>query len=294
MTLPNLFLVGAPRCGTTTLHELLGDHPDVYMSDNKEPWFYALRPDDGPFVGPGDGQGVRDRAAYEALFADAGAATIVGESSTLYLASDRAPVALARDVPDARIVAVLRHPTQRAFSNYTQHRWQARETLSFAEAVEAGPGRVERGWAPFWDYRGMSRYGQQLARWYDAFPAEQIKIIVFDDLVADPGAVIADLYGFLGVDDAFVPSQRGAVNATGEPRLGALHGFLRGSSSMKRVLRAAVPDKLRDRLRTAIDRTNRRSASSPSDEVTSRLASELRSEVELAEQVIGRRLPEWL
>ncbi|MBT8207816.1 MAG: sulfotransferase, partial [Acidimicrobiia bacterium] len=203
--LPSFFLVGAPRCGTTTLNEVLDAHPETFTSANKEPWFYAVSERSEPFTGPGDGQGVRNRSEYEALFAGSDAAVAVGEASTLYLSSDHAAERIAADVPDARIVVTLRDPVQRAFSNFSQHTWQARETLGFDEALAAGPGRVASGWAPFWDYEALSRYGAQLDRWFRVFDREQIHVILFDDLDSRRSELLSDLYRHVGVDPSFRP-----------------------------------------------------------------------------------------
>lgn len=291
---PNLFLVGAPRCGTTTLYEVLDEHPDVFMSPNKEPWFYAFEGDERPFVGPGDGQGVRTRIEYEALFAGASSFGVIGEASTLYLASARAPMAIYDDVPGARIVVSLRNPVERAHSNFIQHQWQKRETLEFGAALDAGPRRVAEGWAPFWDYEAMSRYGEQLQRWFDVFPAEQIHVIVFDDLIEDRAGVVAELYRFIGVDDAFVPLDEGAANATGVPKSSGLHSFLRGSSGAKKLLKSVVPGTLRAKARAQIDRRNVAKADVPVAERI-RLEAALADDLAVAETLVRRPLAgRWL
>lgn len=253
---PNFFVVGAPRAGTTTLNEVLDAHPRVFMSQNKEPWYYAVADRTVPYSGPGDGGGVMDRVAYQQLFKDADGFEAVGEASTLYLQSEFAVERIAAEVPHARIIVTLRDPALRAFSNYSQHRWQAREDLEFRPALDAGPERIAGGWAPFWDYEGLSRYGAQLERWLQAFPRPQVHVILFDDLVADRARTIRGLYEFLDVDAEFLPEDPGAVNASGEPKSARLHAFLRGSSGAKRVLRAAIPQRVRSSVRAGVDKRN--------------------------------------
>lgn len=289
--LPNFFLVGAPRCGTTTLNEVLDAHPEIFMSANKEPWFYAVSERSEPFTGPGDGQGIRSRSDYEALFATAESAVAVGEASTLYLSSDRAAERIASDVPDARIVVTLRDPVQRAFSNFSQHTWQARETLGFEEALAAGPGRVASGWAPFWDYEALSRYGDQLENWFRVFDREQIHVILFDDLITRRADVLSDLYRHIGVDPSFRPPDAGAVNASGQPKSERLHAFLRGSSGAKRVLKALVPSKARAAMREGVDRRNVSKAELPADQ-RPELEARLRADLEKASDLLGTDLVE--
>ena len=293
MSRPGFFLVGAPRCGTSMLYGLIGAHPQVFTTPNKEPWFYALEGNPAPFTGPGDGQGIRDRREYEALFAEAGSAAAIGEASTLYLASDVAPVAIKEELPEARIIVMLRDPVDRAFSNYSQHRWQGRETLGFEEAVEAGPGRVAAGWAPFWDYRAMSRYGDQLERWYSLFPQDQIHVVVFDEFVDRRSETLAAVYRFLQEDAGFVPEGLGPVNAAGQPRWPRLHAFLRGSSPAKRLLRATVPERVRVPIRTVIDWRNSGPRQAPEPAFASSLTQEFSTQLAMAEKLTGLDLPPW-
>jgi len=274
------------------LHELLATHPEIYMSPNKEPWFYALEGNQSSFTGPGDGQGVRVREAYREIFSDAGDERVVGESSTLYLASHRAPKAVAADVPEAKIVAVLRNPVDRAFSNYNQHLWQLREDLEFEDALAQGPRRVADGWAPFWDYAAMSRYGEQLNRWYECFPSDQIKVVVFDDLISSRGVVLGELYSFLGVSAASLVDE-GPVNSAGQPKSAALHAFLRSSSPIKAALRGLVPDRMRAPLRAAIDRRNTSPPEGPPAVVAKQLAEDFKDQLEQTERLTGLSLARW-
>ena len=136
--LPDFFLVGAPRAGTTSLADYLGQHPEVFMSPVKEPGYFArelirmpgvkqqIRDDreslrsylDGPMSQRHHERFVCDWDCYVRLFKNAGDAAAAGEASPSYLASKRAPGAIARRIPDARIVMILRDPIDRMFSNY--------------------------------------------------------------------------------------------------------------------------------------------------------------------------------
>ena len=118
--LPNFFVVGANKAGTTSLAAYLDEHPDVFMSPVKEPSFWSYRADrdhGAPFLG----LQVRDRAAYEALFAAVRNERAIGEASTNYLQTAQAADRIRAEIPEARIVAVLRDPSSRAFSAYNMH-----------------------------------------------------------------------------------------------------------------------------------------------------------------------------
>ena len=110
--LPTFFLAGAAKAGTTSLHHYLGEHPDIFMSEVKEPHYFSCEDDGWPRWA------VRDRSTYEALFDAAMPGQARGESSTWTLYSEGAPKRIAQAIPDARIIALLRNPPDRAFSNW--------------------------------------------------------------------------------------------------------------------------------------------------------------------------------
>lgn len=169
MPLPDFFVVGAPKAGTTALHVALAQHPQIYMSRIKEPKHFLS---DGPPPakgGPGDARTYREyvwrRADYEALFAPAPAGALRGESTPFYLWDASAHRRIAAAVPNARLVAVLRDPLDRAHSNWT-HLWSAglEPVDDFVRACHLEKRRAGDGWAPFWRYLELGRYGGQLDR----------------------------------------------------------------------------------------------------------------------------------
>jgi Sulfotransferase family len=204
MPLPNLFVIGAPKCGTTSLHRYLDQHPQVSMSKVKEPKFFltdGTRPD---FRGPGDERAARayvvDRAAYEALFQyPSGSGVYAGESTPYYLWDPHAAPRIRALVPEARLVAVLREPTRRAYSNWADLREQGREKLEFAPALAAEEERRTQGWEPFWLYRELGLYGAQLTRLFTVFPPAQVKVLLAEDLAAAPDGPVSEVFAFLGL-----------------------------------------------------------------------------------------------
>lgn len=205
MALPNLFVIGAPKCGTTSLHHYLDQHPQIAMSVVKEPKYFladGVRP---AHRGPGDERACRryvvDRTAYEALFQyPAGPLAYAGESTPYYLWAPGAAARIRRLVPEARLVAVLREPTVRAYSNWADLREQGRETLTFADALAAEERRQAEDWEPFWCYRSLGLYGQQLSRLLSVFPSRQVKVVLSEELSESPRRVMDDVFGFLGLD----------------------------------------------------------------------------------------------
>src|SRR5947209_147591 len=182
--LPDFLLMGAPKAGTTALHVALARHPQVFMSTPKEPKYFLADNGVQPPArgGPGDAQTIRKqvwrRADYEALFAGAPANACRGESTTLYLGDARSHERIARLLPDARLVAVLRDPVDRAHSNWTHLRSAGLEPIGdFIRACDMEPQRVRDGWAHFWRYVSLGRYGEQLEHVFSLFPREQVLVL---------------------------------------------------------------------------------------------------------------------
>src|SRR6185503_1024639 len=161
---PDFFLVGAPKCGTSALHAALARHPGLFLCEPKEPKFFLT---DGPpptsGSGPGDVPTWREhvwrRDDYEALFAAAPATALCGESTVFYLYNREAQARIRKLLPDARLVAVLRDPAERAHSNWTHLRDAGLEPeADFATALDREPERIAAGWAHFWHYAALGRY----------------------------------------------------------------------------------------------------------------------------------------
>ena len=206
MTLPDFLLIGAPKCGTSALHAALARHPKLYLSEPKEPKFFLT---DGPPPtsggGPGDvptwGEHVWRREEYEALFAAAPAGARCGESTVFYLYDRDAKRRIRALVPDARLIAVLRDPVERAHSNWAHLREAGLEPeADFAAALDREPGRVAAGWAHFWHYAAQGRYGEQLEQLFTLFPREQVLLVRYRDLRDAPAETADRVCRFLGVD----------------------------------------------------------------------------------------------
>ena len=208
MTLPNFLLIGAAKAGTTSIHNYLKQHPDIFLSSNKEPRFFAFdgrteeqdRPWDRLWA---DGL-VVTADAYERLFDEVRGETAIGESSTIYLASRHAASRIKHHVPNVKLIASLRNPIDRAYSHYQMCRDLGLEPLStFEDAIaddeeRSGPGLIQP-----WNYLQRGLYHQQLGVYLRLFEREQLHVVLFEDLTQDPKAVLNGFCAFLGVDDSF-------------------------------------------------------------------------------------------
>jgi Sulfotransferase family len=236
VALPNFFVAGAPKAGTTALHAALARHPDLYMSAVKEPKFFLT---DGPPPaqgGPGDAKTYREhiwrRADYEALFDGARAGALLGESTPFYLYSRAAQQRIRALIPAARMIIVLRDPVERAHSNWT-HLWSAGldPIGDFVRACDAEDRRIAAGWADFWRYKRLGLYGAQIQHLYSVFPADQVLLLRYRELLADPPGTLNRICVFLGVSQGQI-SDLPRENVTAHPDHTRRHRYL------SRVLRA--------------------------------------------------------
>lgn len=218
MTMPNFFVVGAQKAGTTSLYHYLDQHPEVFMCPAKEPHFFEGMQSD--YVRPDRRlEPVTDLEAYLDLFDGVAEEKAVGEASTSYIYSRRSPSLIKQSVPDARIIAILRNPADRAYSNFLHCVRGGREPLEdFAEALRAEEARIRDRWAPLWYYRQKGYYHEQVRRYFDTFGRDRVKVFIYDDLRTRPLEVLRDMFAFLGVNEAFVPDLSVEHNTAGLPK----------------------------------------------------------------------------
>jgi hypothetical protein len=256
MTLPNFLVIGAGKSGTTSLYHYLRQHPDVFMSPVKEPNFFAAEGGKISYTGP-NGEtmsrpanpgAVTDMEDYRALFAGVSGEKAVGEATPQYLYAPEAPARIKRYVPDAKLVAVLRNPVERAYSAFLHRTRLGREPLTdFSEALREEEKRMREGWGLSFHYKNKGFYYAQLSRYIDLFGPERIRVYLYEDLKADPAGVSQDIFRFLEVDDAFVPDASVSYNTAGVPKSGIVSALVKRAGPAI-FLRKRLPLRIRRRL----------------------------------------------
>lgn len=264
MPMPTFLVVGAARCGTTALHNQLARHPDVSMTAVKEPNYFTFRQGAAgpePLVAEQRiiVKSVPTRARYEGLFEPGGAA--YGDISPLYLYVRESAALIGDAAPDARIVAILRDPVDRAYSHFL---------LTYdgpVERVRAAFGAaVEEEWdEPYTPFRSgthvlrLGRYWEQLQRYRDVFPDERILVISHGDLTDEPDATLARVCRFIGVRDDVDLTAATSYNAAGIPRPGIAGRVEAGMRRIQPYVKRALPDKavgpvaaVRERMRRSL------------------------------------------
>ena len=295
--MPDFLVIGAARAGTTALHAYLRQHPQIFMPELKEPNFFAYEGQTLACRGPGAdyiNNSLTRLEDYRALFAPAPEGAVKGEASPLYLYAPEAPANIARHLPGARLVAILRNPVEQAFSHFLYATKQAIEPEpDFARALMLEEERLAAGWQPLFGYSRFPRYAEQLARYFERFPRERIFIRLYEDFTDDPETLMADLFAFLGVDPAFRPDMSRRLNAGGIPRNKALQDFLMKPNPITGAIGLVVPRKLRWAIRDAIAARNVKPPERMPDAARAILRQRLGREIERLEEMLGRDLSAW-
>jgi hypothetical protein len=301
VTLPDFLVAGVPKAGTTALHTALSRHPGLFMAPIKEPKFFLT---DGPppaSGGPGDALTYREhvwqRDMYAALFDPAPPGTLRGESTPLYL-YDRAALRRVRDViPAAKLIVVLRDPVERAHSNWT-HLWSAglEPVGDFVQACAEEERRIAAGWAPFWHYTRLGRYGTQLDYAFSLFPRERILVIRYRLLVDEPAATIDRICAFLGAETGMV-TDIPRENVTSHPEQTLAHravsAGIRVSDGLGRVLPGSTAPAATRQLERFLQR-GRRERQPLGWQQRQALLPGFEDDSKLLERVLGEDFGDWL
>jgi Sulfotransferase family len=306
--IPDFFIVGHEKCGTTSLYKILRQHPQIFMPDLKEPRFFTRehRVDDA-----GDGGGIRPRTLedYLSLFADAGPAERVGEASPQYIRSKESAGLIADLQPAARIIAVLREPTSFLQTYHSQNvRGRIETERDFRAALELEPSRRRGEQIPRGSrapgrlmYSEHVRYVEQLRRFHAVFRAEHVMVIIYEDFRRDNDATVREVLRFLDVDDTVqlerVVTKRTRKAVRFQPLYRLAFALQRArrrpaaAGRLSRTIDALTPRQLRS---DAIEDVARRIVFSVPDPPDERFMLELRRrfkpEVQALSEYLGRDL----
>lgn len=212
MTLPNFLYIGPPKSGSTWLYGALAQHPDVFVPELKDLYFFDRHYD-------------RSLDWYASQFDGGEKFSAIGEISHDYLYSADACQRIASDLPDVKLITILREPKDRAISHYKYSLRFGNVRGSFEEAVEQNSLILELG-----------RYSKYLRGYFDAFPAENIGVFWFDDLKADSNAFAASIFQFLGIDDSVRIDVEKGVNGQAVSRSVLLSRLARRGATLARTL----------------------------------------------------------
>jgi hypothetical protein len=270
MKLPNFFIVGAAKAGTTSLYAYLSQHPDIYMSPIKEPNYFSsdivvadftrdyadrmLKNEDADtYIATSKRHQistihVSDWEQYCRLFTSVLSQKAVGEASVSYLYSKTAAINIKNKICSAKIVIILRNPIDRAYSHYLMDLQAGLTFLSLKNAIDTDQARTKKGWGASHLYVELGLYYEQVKRFIDVFGAEKVKIYLYEDLVNERGPLIRDLFRFLGVNEDFSPDLVVHHNKGLKPRFARLNYYFKKSRMIRNMVHSTTSE-LRTMLR---------------------------------------------
>jgi hypothetical protein len=293
-SLPNFFIIGSAKSGTTTLFGALVKEPQIYMSRPKEPFFFS---DDALYS-----KGLDWYA--KTFFANSEQYPARGDGSTRYLnwGEKVAPRIVDMDINNnVKLIAIFRDPVKRAYSMYWHAVRNGKETLSFEEAILTEEQRVSQLWNELYTsgrnnftYFREGCYASRLQPFLDCFPRERILLLLQEDLIQDYQGTIGKITDFLGVHSQ-VEHTPHVLNPYAKTRSHLLRKMLTNPSAIRSLIALLLPLSLRTQLKNRLRKANKEVTKYPpmSSEMEHLLRDRYRNEIEAFEKIIGRDLSHW-
>lgn len=295
MTIPNFLIMGSAKAGTSSLYYYLKQHPQIYMSPLKEPRFFA--PELYTTYNNGVRSGGRKSALsfeeYCKLFKEVSSEIAIGEASTDYLYIPSTPARIKKLLPEVKLIAILRNPVERAFSAYCYQFRDGYETLSFEQALSEDPGRIRNGFRPIWHYKEVGFYSAQVRRYFEIFERKQIKIYLYEDLKNNETALIKDIYGFLGVNDNFIPDLT-PKNVSGVPKSRYLYDIFTKKNLVKSFFKPLFTKQAREMIQDFVVTKTLKSKPIMKSEIRQDLIKIYQKDILKLQDLINRDLSGWI
>ena len=253
MKLPTFLIIGVEKSGTTSIFNYLKQHPQVYMSPIKETNFLERDWEDARNKNKAK---VATLEAYSNLFQDATEEIAIGEASPNYLFYYQTSIPrIEKYLPDAKTIAILRDPVQRAYSDYLMH---IRDAINFGKVKSLAEQAKFSAQSSFTIRKGF--YSEPVKHFFEKFGRDRVKIYLYDDLCQDSQALMQDIYRFLGVDDRFQADTSKRSQKAAVPRNIAFNRLIKTQnpvrSAIAPVLKLVFSQKMRDDIRRTLVRLN--------------------------------------
>ena len=240
---PNLFVVGAAKAGTTSLHHYLSQHPEIYMSPVKEPHFFSQINPEPRFVALSGCTCIKNEQAYLKLFEQGSAQKIRGEASPSYLWDCKTSDRIKRVSPDAKVIIMLREPVSRAYSHYLNDLGAGLEKRPFLQAIEAEMNAPIKAWGVSSLYVDLGFYSDQIERYLNSF--DSVLVLFFEEFIKDINGELKKIFKFLEVDYSHADNIKHEVmNAYAKPK-DKISKFLFENPGLRVFFRLFTPPSLR-------------------------------------------------
>ncbi|KHE71456.1 sulfotransferase [Halobacillus sp. BBL2006] len=295
--IPNLFIVGAAKSGTTALYNYLNAHPEVFMSSTKEPHFFCQKYIDLPLKGPGDLENqkkwITNQVKYKKIFNQYNSEKVAGEASTQYLYYYNTAKELHSFNPNAKIIIMLRDPIDRAVSAYTHLKRDLREKYSFDEGLRKEEYRIDNNYEFIWHYKNVGLYSKQVKKYIEVFGEDNVKVIIYENFKKDLDANLYEIYKFLGINEKVRIKNRGAkYNVSGVPKNKFINYLANEKNFLKKILKPIIPSNIRGKISGEL-RSFSYKKLEISEETRSYLIDFYQKDIESLEEILGYKITTW-
>ena len=289
--MPNFYILGAAKSGTTTLYEHLSVHPDIYFPENKEPQFFC---NEELF-----GRGIN--FYLETFYKGAEGFKLRGDATPHYLYYEKVAERIKENTGDKplKFIVILRDPVYRAYSLYQNMCYEGYDSLSFEEAIEQEADRLsdselDRLGTLRYAYVRSGLYADQLQKYLKYFDRDAFHIVFYQDLVKEPEVVLGGIYDFLGISHSVLSDNR-AYNLAGVPRFRWLQSLLRNPVRGKKLLGKLLPHHFKYRIVTFLLSLNKKNVSyvKINKDTEFLLRQAFQKDIARLELMTGRNLDEW-
>lgn len=295
INLPNLLIVGAAKCGTTSLHNYLKQHPDIFMSKQKEPHF-LINSDIGE---DRIHKAITVLEDYEDMFKTDSIYKYKGESSVMYLAFPEFSIKNIKKYldPDVKIIIMLRNPVERAFAGYLHNlRYNPSENLSFEEAFEKSEARYyqERDITPDTRYLHVGNYYSQVESFMSMFN-DNVLVIMYEDYVNDIDLCLANVFDFLDIDKISVDTSRRHMVGGWIFKRKFLRNLLIPKNNFKSLIKSFLPNKkIRKAIKQKIMNMSTVESPSISKDMHKKLTEYYRKDIDNLSKLLNKELNCWI
>jgi len=292
--LPNFLIVGTAKAATTTIHEYLKQHPDIYMTEWKEPSFFTFKgKTQTSYTTDRPVKFVTELNEYKSLFAKGEFKKIRGESSTPYLYFYKKTIDNIKEtIPDynkIKILIVLRNPIDRAFSQYMMKVRDLVENMSFKEAIENENKRKEENAHFDFFYIDRGLYFEQVKAYLENF--NDVKVILYDDFISNDLGVLSEITSFLELKRMKF-KKISKQNVSGRPKVKVISRLLK-QNPIKRILSRIIPKRLKIEITSFILSKNLKKEKMD-EEIREELIEFYREDINKLEKLLDKNLSRWL
>lgn len=297
--LPNFLIIGAAKSGTTALYENLKLHPEVFLSNIKEPNFFVLKNPEYKFNKKTINSSyyksfVYSLDDYVSLFTNAGGFKAVGEASPIYLYEKCAPLEIKKVIPNTKLIVILRNPIERAFSNFSMHMagLGLETTNNFFSALDFEEERIEKEWWWGFHYKKAGLYSEQLTRYFNNFDKEHILVLIYDDFKSYPNETYLKITQFLGIASFSNENTKKYYKVSKATKIRWIERVLR-NEKISMIMKSIMGRQAGKRVKEMIRKKNKFKPKITEKEFMF-LSNYYRNDIKKLEKLINRDLSKWL